>query len=60
MVAPPRQGTSSSLVLATVQNNSGVSVKYGAPKVSTGSFTIVLGKAVQTGKTAKVAWFVVN
>ncbi|HXY70974.1 MAG TPA: hypothetical protein VEM41_00390 [Actinomycetota bacterium] len=52
--------TSSSLVLATVQNNAGVSVKYAAPNVSAGSFTIALSKAVPKGKTANVAWFVVN
>jgi hypothetical protein len=51
---------STSLVLATVQNNAGVSVTYVVPNVSLSKITINLNKAVPSGKTAKVAWFVVN
>jgi len=51
---------SGSLVLATVQNNAGVYVKYAAPNVSGSKVTINLNKAVPSGKTAKVAWFIVN
>ena len=49
-----------SLVLATVQNNAGVSVAYVVPNVSLSKITINLDKVVPSGKTAKVAWFVVN
>jgi len=49
-----------SLVLATVQNNAGVSVAYVVPNVSQSKITINLNKVVPSGKTAKVAWFVVN
>jgi hypothetical protein len=49
-----------SLVLATVQNNAGVSVAYVVPNVSGSKITINLDKVVPVGKTAKVAWFVVN
>lgn len=49
-----------SLVLATVQNNAGVSVAYVVPNVSLSKITINLDKVVPVGKTAKVAWFVVN
>jgi hypothetical protein len=52
--------TASSLVLATVQNNAGVSVAYVVPSVSGSSFVVHLNKAVPVGKTAKVGWFVVN
>jgi hypothetical protein len=52
--------TASSLVLATLQNNAGVSVAYVLPSVPGSSFTINLTKAVPAGKTAKVAWFIVN
>lgn len=52
--------TSASLVLATVQNNAGVSVAFATPSVSAHSLMISLNKAVPVGKTAKVAWFVVN
>ncbi len=52
--------TSSSLVLATVQNSVGSSVAYVAPNVAARSFTVVLNKAPTSGKTARVAWFVVN
>ena len=51
---------STSLVLATVQNNAGVSVAYVVPNVSLSKITINLNKVVPSGKTAKVAWFVVN
>ena len=51
---------STSLVLATVQNNAGVSVAYVVPNVSLSKITINLDKIVPSGKTAKVAWFVVN
>jgi hypothetical protein len=54
------QLTSSSLVLATVQNSVGSSVAYVAPNVAARSFTVVLNKAPASGKTARVAWFVVN
>ena len=49
-----------SLVLATVQNNAGVSVAYVVPNVSLSKITINLDKVVPSGKTAKVGWFVVN
>ena len=53
--------TSTSLVLGTLQNSvSGVYVEAVVPNVSGHSFEIVLSKAVPSGKTAKVAWFVVN
>jgi hypothetical protein len=52
--------SSGSLVLATVQNNAGVSVAYVVPNVSGSKITINLDKVVPSGKTAKVAWFVVN
>lgn len=50
----------SSLVLATVQNNAGVWVAFATPRVPGQSLTVTLNKAVPVGKTAKVAWFVVN
>jgi hypothetical protein len=49
-----------SLVLATVQNNCGVYVKYATPNVAGSSISINLSKVVPLGKTAQVAWFVVN
>jgi len=52
--------TASRLVLVTVQNRVGVSVQSAAPNVPGSSFTINLNKAPGTGKTATVAWFVVN
>jgi hypothetical protein len=52
--------TATSLVLATVQNNAGASVANAVPTIPGTSLTITLNKAVPTGKTAKVAWFVVN
>jgi len=51
---------SGSLVLATVQNDAGVSVKFATPNVKKSKVTITLSGAVPTGKTANVAWFVVN
>ena len=52
---------STSLVLANLQNNlPGVYVEAVVPNVSGHSFEIVLSKAVPAGKTAKVAWFIVN
>jgi hypothetical protein len=51
---------STSLVLATVQNNAGVLVAYVVPNVAQSKITINLNKVVPSGKTAKVAWFVVN
>ena len=52
--------TAQSLVLATVQNNAGVWVASAVPNVAGSSFKINLNKAPATGKTATVAWFVVN
>jgi len=49
-----------SLVLATVQSNAGVVVQSAVPNASKSKITIALNKAVPTGKTAVVAWFVVN
>jgi hypothetical protein len=49
-----------SLVLATLQNKAGVSIAYAQPNVGGSSITIALNKAVPTGRTARVAWFVVN
>ena len=52
---------STSLVLANLQNNlPGVYVEAVVPNVSGHSFEIVLSKAVPAGKSAKVAWFIVN
>ena len=51
---------SGSLVLATVQNDAGVSVKFATPTVKKSKITITLSGAVPAGKTANVAWFVVN
>ena len=52
--------TPSSLVLATVQNSVGRWVASAVPNVPASSFTINLNKAPAVGKTATVAWFVVN
>jgi hypothetical protein len=53
--------SSASLVLANLQISlPGVYVEAVVPSVSGHSFEIVLSKAVPAGKTAKVAWFVVN
>ena len=53
--------TASSLVLATLQNKlGGVMVASAVPNVAGSSFTVNLNKAPGTGKTAVVAWFVVN
>jgi hypothetical protein len=52
--------TASSLVLSTLQNNVGVYVTSAVPNVPGSSFKINLNKAPGTGKTAQVAWFVVN
>lgn len=49
-----------SVVLATVQNPAGVFVQNAVPNVTGSAITINLNKAVPTGMTAKVAWFVVN
>jgi hypothetical protein len=51
---------SESLVLATVQNNAGVAVAYVVPNVALSKITINLDTVVPVGRTAKVAWFVVN
>ncbi len=47
-------------MLATVQSNAGVVVQSAVPNASKSKITIALNKAVPTGKTAVVAWFVVN
>jgi hypothetical protein len=63
MVSVPGGLTAASLVLATVQNNSGVSVVSAIPNAGSGQVKISLNKAPgssTTPKTAKVAWFVVN
>ncbi len=53
--------SSTSLVLANLQNSlPGVYVQAVVPTVSAHSFEIVLSAKVPAGKTAKVAWFVVN
>jgi hypothetical protein len=52
--------TSSSLVLATVQNRIGVFVEAAVPNPAHSQFSIFLNKVVPPGKTAKVAWFIVN
>jgi hypothetical protein len=49
-----------SLVLATVQNDLGIAVESAVPDVAGSRITINLSKAVPAGKTARVAWFVVN
>jgi hypothetical protein len=49
-----------SLVLATVQNSAGVHVLYAEPDVSGSSIAIHLNTTVPKGKSANVAWFVVN
>ena len=49
-----------SFVLATMQNDVGVSVSSAVPDVAGSKITINLSKAVPAGKTAKIAWFVVN
>lgn len=49
-----------SLVLATVQNSAGVFVQNAVPNVTGSKITLNLNTAVGSGKTAKVAWFVVN
>ncbi len=62
-VAAPGGLTSSSLVLATVQDTTGVFVKAAVPNPGAGTLKIVLNKAPGTTlnpKTATVAWFVVN
>jgi hypothetical protein len=51
---------SGSLVLATVQNDLGIPVDSAVPDVAGSTITVNLGKTVPAGKTAKVAWFVVN
>jgi hypothetical protein len=52
---------SGSLILATLQNKvTGIYVASAVPSVSGQKVTINLNKAVPAGKTAKVAWFVVN
>jgi hypothetical protein len=52
---------SGSLILATLQNKvTGIYVASAVPSVSGQKVTINLNKAVPSGKTAKVAWFVVN
>jgi hypothetical protein len=59
-IVKPVNLTSASLVLATVQTSVGVYVEAAVPHVSGKYFQIILNKAVPTGKTAKVAWFIVN
>jgi len=49
-----------SLVLATVQNNAGAFVENAIPNAAHSKFTINLNKAVPAGKTASIAWSVVN
>jgi hypothetical protein len=49
-----------SLVFATVQNDVGVGVESVVVDVAGSTITINLAKAVSAGKTARVAWFVVN
>lgn len=53
--------SSSSLLLATLQTNfADTSVQSVVPDVSGSKFTINLSKAIPAGKSASVAWFVVN
>jgi hypothetical protein len=53
--------SSTSLVLANLQNSlPGVYVEAVVPTVSGHSFEVFLSAKVPAGKTAKVAWFVVN
>ena len=49
-----------SLVLATVQDGSGVWVESAVPNPSVSKIKISLNRAVPTGKKAHVAWLVVN
>jgi len=50
-----------SLVLANLQNTlPGVFVEAVVPNITGHSFEVFLSEAVPAGKTAKVAWFVVN
>ena len=52
---------SGSLILATLQNKvTGIYVASAVPNVTGSKVTINLNKVVPSGKTAKVAWFVVN
>jgi hypothetical protein len=50
--------TTSSMILATVQQAGGFYVKYALP--ASGSFTIFLNKAPTSPTTVKVAYFVLN
>ena len=53
--------TPASLVLGTLQNKlGGVMVASAVPNVAASSFTVNLNMAPAAGKTAVVAWFVVN
>jgi hypothetical protein len=49
-----------SLVLAMLQNDVGVSVDSAIPDATGSKIMINLNKSVPNGKTAKVAWFIVN
>jgi hypothetical protein len=62
-VAVPGGLSASALVLATVQDTTGVYVKSAVPNTGAGTAQIILNKAPGSStnpKTAKVAWFVVN
>ena len=52
--------TTASAILLTLQNNVAVNVHGAIPNVAGSKFTINLSAAVPAGKTAKVAWFIVN
>jgi hypothetical protein len=60
-VTPPGGLTASSVVLALLQNVPGnILVKAAIPNVGAGTFDVQLSAAVPIGKTAVVAWVVVN
>lgn len=40
--------------------HAGVSIAYAVPDITGSKITIHLDRAVPAGKTAKVAWFIVN
>jgi hypothetical protein len=62
VVTPGQDLTSSSIVLATLQNSGlGMTlIRSAVPDPSAGTFKITLNQAVPAGRTALIGWFIVN
>ena len=60
-ITPGTDLATSSLVLCTLESNqSGLAIQRVTKNTTLNTFTVYLSTAVLTGKSAKVAWFVIG